>query len=631
MLNDLIADNIPMGVILTQDGRICHINKWAQGFMGYANEDVQERSFLDLVHPDDHEHLIMRYNAVMTGKDAPRDRRYRIMSKEGKIFQIMFRSSVVEYEGKPALMSYLIDETKSWEYEESLKKSEEKYRALVDNIAEGIVVICDQKICFINKTIRNLLGQSLEEMSRIPIMDFFHPDDQAKMLERHRRRMSGEEVSESYEARLRAPAGTEYICEIRSTAITWEGKPAVQVAILDLTESRKAEEEKKQLEKRLVRMEKMEALGLLAGGVAHDLNNVLSGVVSYPELLLMDLPKDHPFVKPLDLIHSSGRKATAIVEDLLTLARRGVMAPVVINLNTIILDYLRSSGHQTMMSYHSEIMLETDLAPNLLNIKGSEVHLQKTIMNLVTNAAEAQPSGGSITISTQNRYVDTPISGYDSIEQGEYVLLIVEDSGIGISSRDMQQIFEPFYTKKVMGRSGTGLGMAVVWGTVQDHFGYINVESLEDKGSKFFLYFPVFRDEVADKSGPLPLEEYVGNKEKILVVDDVKDQREIATSILNRLNYEVETVGSGEEAIKYMAQNSCDLLLLDMIMAPGIDGLETYKEILKIHPGQKAVIASGFSEDKRVKKIQSLGAGRYLKKPYSVEQIGIVLKEELRR
>ncbi|WP_299978353.1 PAS domain-containing sensor histidine kinase [Desulfobacula sp.] len=629
MLGDLIAQNIPLGVVLTQDGNICHMNEWAYKFTGYSATEVEKKSFFELIHPEDHEKIITRQNDIMTGQYHSKKLRYRIIGKKGDIFWIRIRSRIVEYCGKPALISFLIDETQNKVHEESLKKSEERYRELVENLAEGIVVVRDSKICFINKTLRNKLGLTLESIVETSFLDFIHLDDMANVLDRYQRRIKGEKISDAYEVRLVKPDGEEIICEIRSSLISWEGKPATQTAILDIADRKKAEKEKKQLEKRLVHMEKMEALGLLAGGVAHDLNNVLSGIVSYPEILLMSLPKDHRLRRPLDLIHTSGLKASAIVSDLLTLARRGVMATEVINLNNIIVDYLKSPEHHKLLLYYTNIRIETNLAQNLININGSEIHLRTTIMNLVSNAAEAQPSGGEIIISTWNQHIDKPIQGYESIKEGEFVVVTIEDKGIGIDGKDLQRIFEPFYTKKIMGRSGTGLGMAVVWGTVQDHYGYINIESIQNKGTKFYLYFPIVRQQIVKKNEPVPIEEYMGNQETILIVDDIKEQRQIVKTILTRLNYTVETASSGEEAVEYLKNYSYDLLLLDMIMDPGIDGLETYRRIIKLKPGQKVVIVSGFLESERIKEAQKLGAGQYIKKPYSVEKIGLVIKEEL--
>jgi CheY-like chemotaxis protein len=373
----------------------------------------------------------------------------------------------------------------------------------------------------------------------------------------------------------------------------------------------------------------MEAIGTLAGGVAHDLNNILSGLVSYPELLLMDLSDDSPLRQPILTIKESGQKAAAIVQDLLTLARRGVSIREVMNLNQLIEEYLHSHEHQQIMEYHSGAEVETSLQSDLLNIMGSPVHLSKTIMNLISNAAEAMPNGGKITIATENRYIDSSLNGFDAVEEGDYATLTVSDRGVGISSEDVERIFEPFYTKKTMGRSGTGLGMAVVWGTVKDHSGCIDVQSELGDGSTFTLYFPVTRKPLPAEKQRLSAEAYKGNGESILIVDDIKEQREIASGMLEKLGYNVSSVPSGEEALSYIQDNSPDLLVLDMIMQPGMDGLETYQKILQLNPEQKAVIASGFSESEKVKEAQNIGAGAYVKKPYSFEKIGMAVKGEL--
>ncbi|UCD81876.1 MAG: response regulator, partial [Desulfobacterales bacterium] len=265
------------------------------------------------------------------------------------------------------------------------------------------------------------------------------------------------------------------------------------------------------------------------------------------------------------------------------------------------------------------------------NIMGSPVHLSKTIMNLVSNAAEAMPNGGEILIATSNCYIDKSIKGFEAVEEGDYVTLTVSDTGIGISPQDIERIFEPFYTKKTMGRSGTGLGMAVVWGTVKDHEGYIDVKSKLGEGAKFTLYFPVTRKAMPDEKPKLSPEKYKGHGESILIVDDIKEQREIASEILKKLGYNVISVASGEDALRYLKENSADLLVLDMIMNPGMNGLETYKKILHYHPGQKAVIASGFSESDLVKEARNMGVATYVRKPYSFEKIGLAVRDELAR
>jgi len=191
-------------------------------------------------------------------------------------------------------------------------------------------------------------------------------------------------------------------------------------------------------------------------------------------------------------------------------------------------------------------------------------------MNLVINASEADSN--IIEITSRNLYIDKPIKGYDTIKKGYYVVLAVSDNGAGISPKDIKNIFEPFYTKKMMGRSGTGLGMSVVWSTIQDHNGYINIKSIEQEWTKIEIYFPVTEKNISNKVDALPIKEYTGNGESILVVDDLQEQREIAKKILERLGYSVHTVPSGVAAVEYIKNNSPDILILDMIMDGGIDG-----------------------------------------------------------
>jgi CheY-like chemotaxis protein len=246
-------------------------------------------------------------------------------------------------------------------------------------------------------------------------------------------------------------------------------------------------------------------------------------------------------------------------------------------------------------------------------------------MNLVSNAVESLSSGGRVVVSTKNEYIDRPIPGYDEVREGDYAVLTVADDGVAIADEDLEKIFEPFYTKKAMGRSGTGLGMAVVWGTVKDHDGYLDIESTEGRGTTFTLYLPVTRREL-EEEGSVSIEAYRGHGERILVVDDVSQQRDIASALLTRLGYTVGVVSSGEDAVKYLRNQAVDLLVLDMIMDPGWDGLDTYRKILRVRPEQKAVITSGFSETERVREAQRLGAGPYVKKPYTLEGIGQAVK-----
>ncbi len=449
-----------------------------------------------------------------------------------------------------------------------------------------------------------------------------------------------------FEARVRARQDLEVEVPVRRASdgkaivlhakveLTWDvyGKPGKAVGVIqDVSERKHAEKERRGLEARLARSQKMEALGVLAGGVAHDLNNVLSGIVSLPDALLIDLPPDSELVEPLAAIRDSGMRAAAIVQDLLTLARRGVTSRKVLNLNDVVAEYMASPQHAKLASFHPGVKFEVELDARLLNVKGSGVHLRTTVMNLVSNAAEAMPAGGRVRIRTENRYVDRATDGYSDVAEGEYAIFRIEDDGIGISQEDLNRIFEPFYTKKKMGRSGTGLGMALVWGTVQDHCGHVHVDSEEGRGTTIEVMFPVTGGSLEEREGTVPVEEYVGRGEALLVVDDVPEQRDIARMILAKLNYVAEAVPSGEAAVEYLSSRSADLVILDMIMGPGIDGLETYSRILHRNPAQRAIIVSGFSETDRAREAQRLGATGYVKKPYTLEALGMAVREALDR
>ena len=510
--------------------------------------------------------------------------------------------------------------------ENELYKSRKQYKTIFENSPLGIALF-NKETTFIsaNDKLLDILGTTQEKIKEFNLLKSVIDE---KMRDTLKNALKGKQSV--YEGEYLSVAGNK-LCPVRCTFNCIENKSGEITGIIcimeDITKRMNAEKEKQKLEDQLERSRKMETIGLLAGGVAHDLNNVLSGIVSYPDLLLMDIPDSSPLKQPLLTIKQAGERAAAIVQDLLTLARRGVNTSKVLNLNNIIKEFIRSPECDALKSYHPNLTIKSNLSIKPDNIKGSKIHLEKMLMNLVTNAAEAD--GNIIEITTRNIYIDKPINGYDNIQEGYYVVLAISDNGIGISPKDLKNIFEPFYTKKIMGRSGTGLGMSVVWNTIQDHSGNIDINSIEGQGTEIKIYFPSTSEEIYDEITALPIEKYMGNGETILIIDDIYEQREIAKNILEKLGYSVNTVSSGEEAVKFIKHSQPDIIVLDMIMNGGINGLETFKRILKIRPGQKAIIVSGFSESREVKEAQQLGAGSYIKKPYNIENIGMAIKKGL--
>ncbi|MCF8146661.1 MAG: response regulator [Deltaproteobacteria bacterium] len=508
--------------------------------------------------------------------------------------------------------------------------AEDKYRVITESANDCILVIQDGKMVFGNPACMNVLGQSLNNAAARDFVDIVVPEDRKQVLENCRRLLSGGNALDPYTVRVVKGNGEEGFVEINASMITYRKRPAVLAIMRDMTERRREEATRLENEKKIARLKKTESLGLLAGGVAHDLNNVLFGVVGYPGIILSKLPQDSQLIGPIKAIETSGKMAAAIVQDLLSVTRGVAMPQETMSLNDVINEYLESPEHSKLLEFHPSITVDTHLDVDLFNIRGSQSHVRSVVMNLVSNASEAIEESGHVTLSTSNRYVDKPVGNYDTIESGEYVVLEVSDDGTGIPPGDLEQIFEPFFTKKVMGRSGTGLGLALVWNVIHDHDGYIDVQS-DDSGTTFTLYFPITREELPDNGLSLPIKDLSGDGESILVVDDVKSQREILCSMLKDFHYRPKAVSSGEEAIEYLKENSADLVLLDMIMDPGMNGRQTYEKIIALHPGQNAVIISGYTQTEDVKETQRMGAGPYLKKPVTLEKFGLTVKEALIR
>ena len=620
------------------DTSLFYVNKAALRTLKYSKEEILSMK-IEGIDPTFRPEVWPRYWRLLQRRGSTiLESRQR--TKDGQEFPVEISINYLEYGGEEYCCAFARDITERKFAEQALKESEEKYRLLAESINDVIwTMSLGFDFTYVSPAIERMQGWSVEEAYGLKVEDIMTPDSLEKVNRiltdqlRQGERNGDYHRSATFEIELICKDGKTIWAEVTASFLLGENQLPVGILGVsrDISERKTAQREKEDLQEKLSRSKKMEALGLLAGGVAHDLNNVLSGIVSYPDLLLMDLPPDSPLRSPILTMKESGQKAATIVQDLLTLARRGVATTEVLNLNTVVSEYLNSPELERLSGFHEGLEIATRFESNLPNINGSSVHLKKTVMNLVANAAESQLQGGKIVITTYSTYLDAALQGFERIDPGEYVVLQVEDFGEGIAAEDLPRIFEPFYTKKVMGRSGTGLGMAVVWGTVHDHKGFLDVISVEDRGTRFDLYFPITRENMLPADVVRSLDEYRGNRESILIVDDIEDQRKIVSEMLSKLNYAVETAASGEEAVDYLKKHRVDLIVLDMIMEPGIDGLDTYKRILEMHPVQKAIIASGYSETERVQEAQRLGAGTYIKKPYTIEKIGQAIREELMR
>jgi PAS domain S-box-containing protein len=400
------------------------------------------------------------------------------------------------------------------------------------------------------------------------------------------------------------------------------------VVSVDMTDRKRAEETQANLYKRLRQSQTIEAIGLMAGSVAHDLNNILSGIIGYPELILKTLPDDSDLRESIVAIKNSGYRAAAVVADLLTLARGVAGTREDHDLHSIIKEQLDSPECKELSVLPSKVKLEYQLNAQESYISCSPVHIKKCLMNLIINAAEAVTTSGTINITTSNHSLDRQAAAECNLKVGDYILLNVKDNGPGISEKDLGHIFEPFYTKKKMGKSGTGLGLMVVFNTVEEHGGRILVQSTDD-GTCFQMYFPLAVEKRDVPRESKTAEAITGQKEHILVVDDDPQILDLASKMLTTLGYTADSVCSGEQAVKFVEKQSVDLIVLDMLMEPGLNGYKTYKEIIRLYPNQKTLIASGFSVSDDVEAAMKLGAGGFIKKPYSIDQFGQAVKEVL--
>ncbi|MBU1564889.1 MAG: response regulator [Proteobacteria bacterium] len=501
----------------------------------------------------------------------------------------------------------------------NLQESERRFHDLVDLLPE-MVLETDLKgqIEYYNKAAKERLKIPLAPTIPATFSQFITNEDKERAIQHFHASLLHDSTG-LQEFIATDPENRTFPILLRSAPIHKGDKIiGVRMIVIDMTDRHRLEEQ-------LLRDQKMKAIGLMAGGVAHDLNNILSGIISYPELLLLDMGENDRMRRPLEAIRRAGLDAAEVVADLLTVARGIAATREVTNLNILIEDYLASPDFHQLRLCYPLIVINTSLDEDLLNIYCSPIHIRKCLMNLITNGMEAIQGKGTLFISTRNYHQveQMPHTGRE-LPKGLYAKIAIYDSGSGISPHEIEHIFEPFYTKKVMGRSGTGLGLAVVWNTLKDHGGIVNVTS-DFQGTTFELYLPSVEEKAPAVSETSDWRSFKGNGEHVLVIDDEPRQRMIAGELLKSLNYQVETVSSGEEAVTYLATHSADLLVLDMIMNPGQNGRVTYEKILKIQPQQKALIASGFAEDDDVRATLALGAAAFVGKPYTLEKIGAAI------
>jgi two-component system cell cycle sensor histidine kinase/response regulator CckA len=509
--------------------------------------------------------------------------------------------------------------------ETQLQVSEQKFETLSEAAWEGILLHENDLIIEANSQFLQMFGYTHEELRQgISLNNLFAPASLQKASQ-----FIEQEIIGICEVAGIKKDRTEFFVEIKCRPITYLNKPRQVCIIRDISTRVRDEEEKLRLQKKLDKANKLSALGLMAGSVAHDLNNILSGIVSYPDLLLMQMDETDKYYEQIQKIQAAGKRAAAVVSDLVAIARNAASPKTVENINDIVLAHLNSLEHGERLANFPNAVIQTKLHKSINNTCCSPQHLHKLLLNLIGNALEVVEEKGIVHITTDNCKFSHPLTK-DKAEakNKDFVKLTVSDNGPGVSQEDAEYIFDPFYTTKMMGKSGTGLGLSIVWNIVQDHNGWIEIKD-NKPGALFEIYLPATRGAVCPLQEPQTAESLRGNGEEILLIDDQQEQNEIIEKALQEMGYVTHSVTSGEDGIGFIKSQPVDLILLDMMMGDGLNGRETFEQILTINPDQKAIVISGYARSEEIIKVRDLGVSTFIEKPVTISKIGLAIRQSL--
>lgn len=498
---------------------------------------------------------------------------------------------------------------------ETLHDSEEKYRALFEQANDAVLLLTlDGRILEGNRRLGELLGYEPAELLQRSVDELLPPE--VRMRYSHTR--EGTDLGRTgmrVETWLLRRDGSRVAVELSTSMLEVGGQKMVLVLIRDITE-------RQQLEEQLRQTQKMEAIGTLAGGLAHDFNNLLTGIVGYASLVQQDLPPDSQGYADVGAIIEAATRASDLTKQLLTVARMGPpgeMAPR--NLNAIVLEVYRLLER----TIDKAIVIELRLAEGLPLVHGDAGQLHQLLLNLCLNARDAMPRGGRMSIETAWTQMSAEAGAVLGVAAGDYVVLSVSDTGVGIEAEVRARLFEPFFTTKEQGR---GLGLAMVYGIVRAHQGGIQVESAPGQGSTFRVYLPAHS--ANERVSVRESVELIGGSETVLVVDDEDSVRDVLQRILERGGYHVLLARDGQEAEEIFRQHAdeIDLVILDMVM-PRIGGKQTYERLRGYAPEVKVLLSSGYSEEGQAAEVLASGACGFLQKPYDVRAVLLKVRQAL--
>jgi PAS domain S-box-containing protein len=621
-----IVESSPMGI---------HMYKLESNRLVFTGANPAADRLLGL----DHSRFVGRAleEAFPAARDTEIPRRYRRAAESGESWrseQINYEDDNVKgafevyaFQTSPGNMAvFFLDITNRVRVQEALRESEEQYRHLLENINDVIFTLNEHRvITYISPTIETMTGLVPAEIIGRRFTDFVEvedlPEDPDTLFER---RASGDTTPIEYRVRLKS-GQTRWVKASSKPLRTGDELTGFQGVLVDITDTKKAEEEKEALEAQLRQAQKMEAIGQLAGGIAHDFNNLLSPILGYAELLLLDLHPEDPRYGNVLEIHKAGDRAKDLTRQLLAFGRKQMIEQRPIDLSEVI------SGFEKMLrrTIRENIEIHLRLSESLGWVEGDISQIEQILMNLVVNAQDAMPGGGAMTIETTDVFLDEDVViRHPDFHTGPCVKLAVRDTGVGIEEENLDRIFEPFFTTKEKGK-GTGLGLATVYGIVKQHGGGIIAESKLGHGTTFEIYLPK-----AEESAE-PVHEMSADRgrasgtETIVVVEDDEMVRNLAAVILKEYGYDVRCMESAEECIRVTDNlERVDLLLTDIVM-PHMNGSELYRRLVALRPELKVLFMSGYLDDTVALHGVTDERGNFIQKPFTVQSLTKKVRELL--
>ncbi len=613
-----LAEQSILGIALFRDFHFVFVNDAFARIFGYQTEDLLAMEPEDIrghIHLEDRQLVFGRMAARQAGEDVPQQYEFRIIRKDGSTGYVETSANQVIHGGQTAVQSILTDITERKMAENALRQSEEKYRTLIEQSIQGIMVIQDARIMLTNEAFASMIGYTVDELLELPpgeLARTIYPEDREEVMSRLHNRLKGENEPRHYKARALHKDGWAVWVDVVSEVIEYEGREATQVLTVDITEQKK-------LEDRILQAHKMEAVGRLAGGVAHDFNNLLTAIRGFGKSLARKMEEQNPLREEVDEICFAADRAASLTRQLLSFSRKQVTRPELIQLNQVVFDM--EGLLRRLIGKRIEVV--TRLGKGMGLVRADRSQVEQVLMNLVVNARDAMSDGGRLEIETTPVELDEQALAHEpGARPGPFVRLSVTDSGVGLKESDLPHLFEPFFSTKGPGR-GTGLGLSVVYGIVKQHHGLVEVNSEPGRGSRFDIYLPAAEPDADETDTTSPAADMLeGRGEMLLLVEDEAAIRKLVQATLEESNYKVVSAGSAEEALAIFEQRlePFDLLLSDVLL-PGLSGVQLVEELRDRGIGINVAMISGFTIDEDHQRYIEEHRISLLPKPFSGEEL----------